>query len=296
MKLALGTVQFGMDYGIQGGRQPAEEAVESILSDALRQGITHFDTASAYGNAEMVLGRYRKKHPQPTQAMRLVSKLPPQALVQKPKAIWKDLVLQEIDESLERLQTTGLEAYLFHNAESLFQENAVRAFYEACRERPIKKIGVSIYTPKEARKALSYEEIRVIQIPYNVFDRRLDQSGFFEQAKKQGVKIYARSSLLQGLLLMDPEQLPNSVRFAKGYLEKFRSICRDYKVSPLQAAVGYAGAHDGIDFVLFGVDNQKQLAEYVSLQNEKLPPEMIQTLQKEFEEVEERLVNPALWK
>ena len=48
--------------------------------------------------------------------------------------------------------------------------------------------------------------------------------------------------------------------------------------------------------MLFGVDNQKQLAEYVSLQNEKLPPEMIQTLQKEFEEVEERLVNPALWK
>lgn len=73
MKLALGTVQFGMDYGVQGGIQPAEETVEGILSCAIDKGIGYFDTASAYGNAEEILGRYIKKNREKAEKMQLVS-------------------------------------------------------------------------------------------------------------------------------------------------------------------------------------------------------------------------------
>lgn len=295
MKLTLGTVQFGMDYGVQGGRQPSREKVNEMLSLALDRGIDHFDTAMAYGNAQEVLGSYREKHPDRADGMRIISKLAPMAFAEKPRAEWRDTVLGNVTESLQKLKVKKLEAFLFHNSEYIFDEAAVSVLTSACTEKLAEWAGVSIYTPREAMKALEYEEIEVIQIPYNVFDQRLDKCGFFEKAKEKGVEIYARSSLLQGLIMMDPEQLPQRMQFAKRYIESFHSICREYEISPLRAAVGYAGNHYGIDYVVFGVDNKAQMQEYLSMQEETVPAELVKAIQKTFEDVEERLVNPVLW-
>ena len=294
MKLALGTVQFGMDYGIQGERQPSKETVEEMLSLALNKGIDHFDTASAYGNAEDVLGWYRGRNPDEADKMRIISKLKPKAFVEKTKVQWRDIALINIRESLEKIKVEKLEAFLFHNAEYIFDEDAVSALYSVYQENMAEKIGVSVYTPKEAMKALEYDEIKIIQVPYNVFDQRLDKCGFFEKAKKREIEVYARSSLLQGLMMMEPACLPRQMQFAKGYLERFLSICREYQTSPLKTAVGYVGKHLGIDYVVFGADNKEQMLEYLSVQ-EEISEDMVKTLQKEFEEVEERLVNPVLW-
>ena len=295
MKLTLGTVQFGMDYGIQGGTQPSKETVNEMLSFAINKGMDHFDTAMAYGNAQEVLGSYRDKYPDNAHKMRIISKLAPKAFAEIPRTGWRDTALANIRESLHKLKAEKLEAFLFHNAEYIFDETAVSALISVCTENLAERAGVSIYTPKEAMKALEYEEIEVIQIPYNVFDQRLDQCGFFEKAKEKGVEVYARSSLLQGLIMMDPECLPRPMQFAKTYLESFHAICKEYGVSPLKAAVGYAGSHPGIDHIVFGVDNKTQLQEYLSLQEEKIPEEFIKAIQKKFEETEERLVNPVLW-
>lgn len=295
MRLALGTVQFGMDYGVQGGIQPGEKAVGDILSSALDRGIDHFDTAVAYGNAEDILGRYIKDNPNREGKMHFISKLAPKAFFEISKDDWKKIVLNNVQESLERLNISELEVFLFHNAEYIFDENAVCALECARREGMARKVGVSIYTPQEAMKALEYEEIRVIQIPYNVFDQRLDKYGFFEKAGEKGVEVYARSSLLQGLLLMNVERLPEKMYFAKEYLKRFSTICSEYGVSPLRAAVCYVGRHPGIDYVLFGVDNKRQLLEYLTMQEENIPEDMVKELQKEFEDVEEKLVNPVLW-
>ncbi len=155
---------------------------------------------------------------------------------------------------------------------------------------------MSVYTPDEARKALEYDMLEVIQVPYNVFDHRLDQCGFFAEAKAKGVVVYARSTLLQGLLLMDAESLPGKVQFAQGYLKRFLRICNRYGQPPLRAAVGYVKKHMGIDYIVFGVDSLAQLKEYRAVMAEGIPDEMAEEFQKEFETVEERLVNPARWK
>lgn len=295
MKLCLGTVQFGMDYGIQGGTQPSVEAVNEMLSLALNKGIDHFDTASVYGNAQEILGCYKEKHSGRADKMRFISKLAPKAFAEKPKIRWRDTALANITESLHKLKVKKLEAFLFHNAEYIFDEAAVSAFISVCTENLAERAGVSIYTPKEAMKALEYDEIAVIQIPYNVFDQRLDKCGFFEKAKEKGVEIYARSSLLQGLIMMNPGHLPLRMQFAKRYLESFHSVCTEYGILPLNAAVGYVGNHPGINYVVFGADNKAQLQEYLSLQEETLPEEFVKSIQKKFEEVEERLVNPVFW-
>lgn len=293
MKLCLGTVQFGMDYGVQGAHKPSQKTTDSILNKAIENKIYHFDTAAVYGNAEEVVGSYFLK--KGLQGQKIISKLPADAFDGQPKEKWKDIVLQNASKSFKNLHSGTLEAYLFHNAGYIFNEDAVKALHSAVEEGFARHAGVSVYMPAEAMKALEYPEIDIIQIPYNVFDRRLDKCGFFEKADEKGIEVYARSSLLQGLALMEPEILPENMKFASGYLKRFRKICESYGISLLEAAVGYVGKHKGIAYVVFGVDSQEQLKEYVSMRDKSVSDELLKKLEQEFEIVEEKLVNPTLW-
>ena len=57
-KIGLGTVQFGLPYGINNTYgQTQEVEVKVILQIASKNGITILDTAHAYGNCETILGK-----------------------------------------------------------------------------------------------------------------------------------------------------------------------------------------------------------------------------------------------
>ncbi len=295
MKLCLGTVQFGMDYGIQGAYRPAYNKVDDILDYAISHGITSLDTAAEYGLAEDVVGHFIKYHPKKTKRLKAVSKLAANTFNGKKKAEWKKIAVGHADRSRKALGVDKLEAYLFHNASMIYEPDAVRALNEVKCEGISKKIGVSIYTPQEALKALTYDEIEVIQIPYNLFDHRLDRNGFFIEARKRNIEVYARSTLLQGLLMMNENELPKNMQFAKAYVEKYHMICADFSICPLCAAINYVKQHAGIDFIIFGVDNLRQLREYIAMYDKDIPVEMISEFNKEFAFVEEKLVNPTLW-
>lgn len=296
MKYCLGTVQFGMNYGIQGNSKPHETNVFDILSYAIDNGITILDTAAAYGDAEIVIGDYFKSNPSAAKKTCVISKLKSEAFAKEKENIWPEVAIQNAIESINKLGVDRLHAYLFHDASFIYLENAVKALYEVEKAGLTERIGVSVYTPEEAMKALEYPEISVIQIPYNVFDHRLDKFGFFSKAQRQNIDVFARSSLLQGLIMMNANFLPNKVAFAKKYLEEFHRICSEHRISPLSAAIGYVGNKKGIDYVVFGVDNLTQLKEYISLRDTVLSEDLIMCLDTMFENVEEKLVNPVLWK
>lgn len=295
MKYCLGTVQFGMDYGIQKNGRPIKNQVFDMLDYAINNGIKTFDTASAYGDAETIIGDYICNNPQKGNRLKIVSKLSPDALSNCDRLEWRGIIARSIEESLERLRIDKLDAYLFHNADYIYDEKAVEALCFAKEQGLVERIGVSIYNPKEALKALEYEEIGVIQIPYNVFDQRLDRCGFFEKSESANVEIFARSSLLQGLALMNPNNLPNKVKFAKGYLKAFLDICDRYGCSPLKAAVGYVNSKSEIDYIVFGVDNLEHLEEYLSIRDWIMPQAMIGEIREGFKIVDSKLVNPSLW-
>ncbi len=295
MKYCLGTAQLGMDYGIQGGHQPTSVETDEILTNAIRLGIDCFDSSSVYGNAEAVLGDYIKRHPDETERIHIISKLPAFVLQEKNHEEWKKVIIDSARRDCQLLNISKMEAYLFHDAASVFSEEKVSLLYEVQRQGLAKKVGVSIYTPEEAMKALTYGEISFIQIPYNVFDRRLDDCGFFDQAVKNRVEVFVRSSLLQGLIMMASDQLPPKMQFARTYLNRFHMICQEYDVSPLRAAIGYIVMHSGIAGIVFGVDNNAQLEEYLWVRNEGIPEELYFELQNAFAHVEEKLVNPTMW-
>ena len=296
MNYCLGTVQFGLEYGIQGNGKPQREKVFEILSYAIKNGIGILDTASAYGEAEKVLGEYFRENAHMLNRVGVVSKLKPDAFEKQKVDLWPEIAVKNAKESLKKIGLDRFYAYLFHNAMYIYDKSAVMALNEVKEMGLADRIGVSIYNPDEAMKALEYPQIKAIQIPYNLLDHRLDQCGFFSKAKDQGVVIFARSSLLQGLLMMDPEHLPERVSFAKDYLKTFQSLCRQYNSLPLNTAIGYVGNKEGIDYIVFGVDNINQLKEYISMKESKLNEELVVEIEKTFEKVEEKLVNPVLWK
>ena len=296
MEYCLGTVQFGINYGIQGNGRPNKDIVYDILNYSAENGVNLLDTATAYGDAETVLGGYFETYPEKKNHFGIVSKLPPDAFEGADKLEWPKIAVQNARDGARRIGVQMYEAYLFHNASYIYEEKAVEALFEVKKTGLTKRIGVSIYSPKEAMKALEYPEIEAIQIPYNLFDRRLDKCGFFLKAKEHNVEIYARSSLLQGLVLMDPSNLPEKVSFAEKYIREFEKVCKEFDANPLETAVGYVGDHKDIDYVVFGVDNMEQLKEYLAIKRVHLPAELKETIDVAFRDVEEKLVNPVMWR
>ena len=287
MKYCLGTVQFGIDYGIQGNNRPSQESVFNILDTAIASDINTFDTAIAYGEAERILGQYLLDKRIDANSINIITKDKSSKNVNE--------LYSNIERSLNRLNINKLYGFLFHDSIVVNDEESMGLLYKIREEGYAKNVGVSIYTPCEALKALEYD-IDIIQIPYNLFDNRLDKICFFEKAKDKNIEIYARSSLLQGLALMDYNKLPENVAFAKDYLIKFDDLCRKYKIDRLNAAVNYVSSNRFIDYIVFGTDNISQLREYLSIRGCILSKSFINDVKNCFVDVPDKLVNPVLWK
>lgn len=288
-KFCLGTVQFGLNYGIKNelGRQPSEKESFGVLKAAIESGISYFDTASAYGNAEQVLGDFGiGKYP-----VHVISKLKPD--LQEPL---QDNVLLEIRYSLKRLGLSSLYGYMLHRAEDFYKPEIMAGLAQAKELGLIQHIGVSVYEPEDALRVVTDPRIDCVQIPYSVFDQRLDQTDFFELAEQNRVRVFARSAFLQGLLLMESKDVPLNLREAKPLLIKFDEIISQFGFSRTEAAVLFSYQHRGIANMVFGVDTATQLLEdlrIISLSG------TFDACRKElsvaFDNVPRKILMPNLW-
>lgn len=288
-KLCLGTVQFGMRYGIHNtlGRQPTEEEVFGILDAALDAGICMFDTASAYGTSEELLGRYGLA----ARGGQIISKLHPAVEGER-----RD-VQGEIRRSLVRLAASRLYCYMLHRVEDLDDASVMDVMEDAKAREWTDKIGVSIYSPEDAMCAAEDSRIDVIQVPYNVLDQRLDDCGFFEYAKENQKEVFARSTFLQGLLLMSPADAETKVAGSGVYVERFQSMAAEDGFLPREAAMLYALCHAGISYVVFGVDTSAQLRENTSLLSRcRTFLATYKKLHGAFRDIDVNILEPQRWK
>lgn len=294
--LALGTVQFGMEYGIQRGGRPDVDAACAMMERAVSRGVAAFDTAAAYGDAESVVGAFSRAHPDMLARTSIISKLAPGVI--KPdmtRAEMERAALSAAEGSLSRIGASRLAAYLFHDSDMIFNDDAVAALCSVKSHGLTDAIGVSTYTPQQASRALSLDCVGAVQVPYCALDRRLDRAGIFDEAERRGVTIYARSSLLQGLLAMEPDALPEKMAFAAPYLARFREICARHGASPLEAALWHAASRRGIDFVVFGVDRMEQLDGYIDVFTTAPNEALLRDIAASFDDVPDRVVRPDLW-
>ncbi|MEK7095336.1 MAG: aldo/keto reductase, partial [Patescibacteria group bacterium] len=238
-KLVLGTVQFGLKYGLNNTLgQPTTDESFAILDEALASGITTFDTAWAYGTAEDVLGAWIKERSLAGKVS-IISKMKPHALNDYPDGTKSsDIVKMELEKSLKRLGLDYLDGYLFHSPHYVYLDHMIEGLKKVKKSGLVKNIGVSVYDEAEALQAVSLG-MDYVQVPYNAFDQRLDATDFFEIAKKNKVTVFARSPFLQGLLLMKPSELPVHLSYLRPHLERFISIAVKYNLTQTEAAVHF---------------------------------------------------------
>tara|TARA_R100001129_G_scaffold186664_1_gene180112 strand:+ start:11777 stop:12640 length:864 start_codon:yes stop_codon:yes gene_type:complete len=285
MKLALGSAQFGVDYGVSNrfGRV-APEMVQRVLSLAAELGIGTLDTAAAYGKCESILGANN------LQPFNIVSKVIPRDRFKEPARKW---IRNSISESLSNLNVSSLYALLLHRADDLLGDDAEIVYRELLSlkyEGFVKKVGVSVYTPEEVDKIFSRFKLDIVQAPMNIIDRRMQLSGCLERLKQAGVEVHIRSAFLQGLLLMEPNQRPSYFSPWQGVLSNFDQWVKDNKLSKVEACLGFLNSQNAIDRIVVGVQNTTQLHELaLSASLAKIEiPEYISSS-------DNYLINPALW-
>ena len=293
--LCLGTVQFGMNYGInnQNG-QPTEEACFEMLDIAMENGIDIIDTARAYGTAEIVIGNYLE-YRKYCQEVKIISKLRPNILEPDEKDVYS-VIRRELEGSLERLHVQRLEGYLLHTPEYIYNKRIVDALFRLKDENIVRNIGVSIYNMDEGYEAIR-RGMNYIQLPYSVLDQRGVQSGLIREAKNAGMTVFTRSTFLQGLFMMDIDKIPNYLEHAKPYLKYFDKLTEEYKIGKIELLLQFVKEVIEIDYLVFGVDNKSQLLEDMKeFQSDRtIEQNLIDRIKEIFIQVEDSIILPSLW-
>lgn len=289
-KIGLGTVQFGLDYGISNreGKTPEAEAGK-ILAAAARNGIRVLDTAPLYGASEEALGKVLPdNHP-----FGIVTKTP---RFQKGTITFSDArVLEEtFYRSLERLRQPSVYGLLVHDADNLLVENGhlLLEKMKGLKKRGlVKKVGVSVYSGRQIDGIMEKHGIDLVQLPINILDQRLLLSGHLSKLKGAGVEIHARSVFLQGLLLMDPDKLSPFFNKIRGHLKMYHQAIRQEGISPVRAALGFVAGLDEVDVVLCGVNNSRQLKDIVRHLKDPVKSDMFSGFAIE----DATILNPSMW-
>lgn len=286
-KLVLGTVQFGLNYGIANTQgKPSFEKVKDILSRAHEYGIHMLDTAAAYGDSEKVLGRALKEL-RLKDEMWIVSKIMP-----LPSGITADeagkIISGSLETSLRNLGVECLHAILFHREEDV-------RFFDILKNFSVHGYAKSAGASLDGRVPEGAEKLEAAQIPSNVFDRRF--LPFLHEAHKRGTFLFVRSVYLQGLLVMPEEKIPASLSGLVALRRNLEKIAVGSGMDMAELCMRYLFSIPEIDGVLTGVDSVEQLEVNAALASKgALPEEVFNAVLSAVPELPETLIRPSLWK
>jgi aryl-alcohol dehydrogenase-like predicted oxidoreductase len=288
--LGLGTVQFGMHYGVSNRRgQPDETEVAAILARAAEVGTGYLDTAVAYPNSEALIGRHRAGS-----SFAIMTKTAPIAEAELDRG-HKARILDTLAQSMDRLRTDHLHGLLVHQAADLRKpgwEHLVEALKEAKSRGWVGRIGVSVYSEEQLELVESRFAPDIIQGPVNVLDTRLISSACFARLKARGMQMHARSVFLQGLLLMPTSALPAYFEPVKSTLASLQASWVASGTSPLAACLGFVMGHPDVNATIVGVNSVLEFEEILSATASPLPErQMFGSIQP----IDTRYLDPSLW-
>lgn len=285
--LALGTVQWGLDYGIanRSGRPPKSE-LEAILACAKRSGISILDTARAYGQSETTIGELIAGDPHWT----VVTKLDPDART-------PDQAAASVEKSRRELHLEHLPLLLVHRGWQRTIDDG--ALWNKLRRlvdgRVIGALGVSAGNPDEAWQAIEDSSVTAVQVASNLLDRRLWQKDLFQAAHDAGKQVFVRSIFLQGVAHLGSKRLPASL---SELIEPMTTIERRAESMSLTAADAFLafGATLANAWILLGCETADQLCENVARWNVAAKnADAVERLAADLPQLPERLLDPSQW-
>jgi len=284
-KLILGTVQFGLNYGINNTEgKPEKKAVFEILSSAYENGIRYLDTAELYGNAHDLIGEFHNLNP--SNKFQIITKFPHD---------FEESLDLKINTYLKHLNVETLHAILFHSFDSYLKHKELIGEILKLKNNKIKNLGVSVYTNEEMNEVIDDINIDIIQIPFNLFDNLYIKGKLLEKAKAKNKIIHTRSAFLQGLFFMKKDN-PNTIRIKlENELDVINDISLKSSINIGSIALNYCLLQPTIDGVLIGVDSLEQLNENIFFSNQNIPFKYLDQINNiKIDNFE--LLNPSMWK
>lgn len=285
MRLALGTAQFGLSYGIanQDG-QVTRPVAKAMLHLAAANGIDTLDTAIAYGDSETCLGEVG------TKGFKLVTKLP---AVPDGCADASGWVQEQVAASLARLGVKALYGLLLHRPQQLLEPDG-KILYQTLQglkeTGQVQKAGVSIYAPGELEALTPRYRFDLVQAPFNLVDRRLHTSGWLKRLKDADIEIHTRSAFLQGLLLMPQDAIPKKFAAWSDLWSKWHDWLEHHAASAVQACLAFPLSFPEIDRVVVGADSVHQLQQIITAASTDTHIDL-----PDLRCDAENLINPAHW-
>ena len=258
-KIALGTVQFGLNYGISNtnGQVPAEE-IGKILNYCKLNGIDTLDTAQGYGESEKVLSQFDLS------SFNVITKLIGDA---------------RLETSLENLKLSSVYGLMFHR-ENECNDETWKLFESYKGQKLVKKIGVSVYSPKVLEDLIDRYPIEIVQFPMNIVDQSFIT--LLPKLKEKNIEIHTRSTFLQGLLLMD--EIPE-------YFNPVKEIISSIPKPRLEHTINFGKQQKNVDKMVLGITRLQDLIEIMDAYNTTV--ESIDY--SKYRITEQKYINPALW-
>lgn len=282
-KLILGTVQFGLDYGINNSAgKPSKEQVFKIFEEAAKAGVTILDTADAYGNASELIGEF------------FAASKTRFEINTKFKAEEGKSIAAQLEHSLKQLKAERVNIYFYHRFDEMVKFPETLTELQVLKNQSlINKIGVSVYGNDEFEIAVNTPEVDAIQLPFNLLDNYSQRGELLKQAKQKGKEIQVRSVFLQGLFFKNLNDYPAYLGPLKPYMQTVNELENGIGMEAL--ALSYALAQPEIDNVLIGVDTLEQLQQNLSYSNAVLATNIVSRINA-IHVAETELLYPKNWK
>lgn len=294
--LSLGTVQLGMNYGINNASgKPDTETSNAILNLATERGINVLDTAGSYGDSELVIGNWLKTV-EPGKRPFIVTKVT--GFTPGSYASVKAFLQEKVALSKQRLGVEQLDMLMLHNFDEYLRDpdNIRQAMEELKTDGDIRFTGASAYAHHDYG-AIADTGFDATQIPVNLFDWSQMENGGMKKLEDSGMIVFARSVYLQGLVFADPDQLPSKMAFARDTLVKFRDLYQAYNLTPATLALSYVSSLSAVTSLVLGCETTQQVQDNVDLINRcvTLSPAQLSEIHSCFADTPSRLLNPGLW-
>lgn len=285
-KLALGTANFGLDYGIVNDfGKISDIELRKILLLAENSRIEVIDTAQAYGDSELRIGATVDSQ------FQIVTKIG----IGLEKNYSENIVAKLVEKSCEQLKRSKIYAVMLHRPELLLCNygSKIANDLKVLKEKNVvSKIGVSIYSPNILQDIQKLIDLDIVQAPFNIFDQRILSSGWADRLKQANVEIFTRSTFLQGLLLTQKQNLhPYFIENWPEFFNAWFDFLENDQNDAATVALNFALNQPWVNKVVVGVDSAKHLKNLIQV--EQFSTSIV------FPQLEcddEKLINPSKWR
>jgi len=287
-KIILGTAQFSGNYGItKKDDYLSQNEAHKILKTLLAKKLRHLDTSIDYKNSLKKIKSFNFNNWQ------ITTKMDPKNLDFSSEHNLYLSVENQIKLIKKQSSIKNIKNLLLRNSNIILTPKGkilFKVLKKIKKNKLIINFGYSIYSFKNLEKIIINFRPDLIQCPYNIFDRRIENIKIKNILKKKKIKVQARSIFLQGILLKKTNQLPKFFLKWKNLFLNFENLTKINKLSPLSLCFNFVNNNKDIDEIVIGVQNNKELKEIFDI---KLKRKI--SIRKELFKPSLKLIDPTKW-